>query len=195
MHVSNHSLALALARARSWRQRRPARASLRFPRLRSPPPRPEDARDRRTRRNRRSVDDPLPAGRSRRVRVTGAAPSGRAVQLCAETPARTASGRGRRPGRLRARRSERRRVQVNEARFTTWVYTITRNLCIDQLRKRALRKHPSLDQEKPGEEGDGPTLGEQTADPRTSVEREASGSELKRADRQGGGEALPGGAT
>jgi RNA polymerase sigma-70 factor (ECF subfamily) len=67
----------------------------------------------------------------------------------------------------------------HEARFTTWVYTITRNLCIDQLRKRALRKHPSLDQGKPGEEGDGPTLGEQTADVRASVEREATGAELK----------------
>jgi RNA polymerase sigma-70 factor (ECF subfamily) len=66
----------------------------------------------------------------------------------------------------------------HEARFTTWVYTITRNLCIDQLRKRALRKHPSLDQAG-GEEGDGPTLGEQTADPRASVEREATGTELK----------------
>jgi RNA polymerase sigma-70 factor, ECF subfamily len=66
----------------------------------------------------------------------------------------------------------------HEARFTTWVYTITRNLCIDQLRKRALRKHPSLDQAS-GEEGDGPTLGELTADPRASVEREATGSELK----------------
>ena len=66
----------------------------------------------------------------------------------------------------------------HEARFTTWVYTITRNLCIDHLRKRALRKHPSLDESK-GEEGDGPTLGEQTADPRASVEREATGTELK----------------
>ena len=66
----------------------------------------------------------------------------------------------------------------HEARFTTWVYTITRNLCIDHLRKRALRKHPSLDQAG-GEEGDGPTLGEQTADPRASVEREATSSELK----------------
>jgi RNA polymerase sigma-70 factor (ECF subfamily) len=66
----------------------------------------------------------------------------------------------------------------HEARFTTWVYTITRNLCIDQLRKRALRKHPSLDQAR-GEDGDGPTLGEQTADPRASVEREATGTELK----------------
>ena len=66
----------------------------------------------------------------------------------------------------------------HEARFTTWVYTITRNLCIDHMRKRALRKHPSLDEAK-GEDGDGPTLGEQTADPRASVEREATGSELK----------------
>jgi len=70
----------------------------------------------------------------------------------------------------------------HEARFTTWVYTITRNLCIDQLRKRALRKHPSLDESRGhgnGQEGDGPTLGEQTADPRASVEREATGTELK----------------
>jgi RNA polymerase sigma-70 factor (ECF subfamily) len=66
----------------------------------------------------------------------------------------------------------------HEARFTTWVYTITRNLCIDHLRKRALRKHPSLDESR-GEEGDGPTLGEQTADPKASVEREATGTELK----------------
>ena len=66
----------------------------------------------------------------------------------------------------------------HEARFTTWVYTITRNLCIDHLRKKALRKHPSLDESR-GEEGDGPTLGEQTADPRASVEREATGTELK----------------
>jgi RNA polymerase sigma-70 factor (ECF subfamily) len=66
----------------------------------------------------------------------------------------------------------------HEARFTTWVYTITRNLCIDHLRKRALRKHPSLDESR-GEEGEGPTLGEQTADPRASVERAATGSELQ----------------
>jgi RNA polymerase sigma-70 factor (ECF subfamily) len=67
----------------------------------------------------------------------------------------------------------------HEARFTTWLYTITRNLCIDQLRKRALRKHASLDEARRGEEGDGPTLGEQTADARASVEREATGTELK----------------
>jgi RNA polymerase sigma-70 factor (ECF subfamily) len=67
----------------------------------------------------------------------------------------------------------------HEARFTTWLYTITRNLCIDQMRKRALRKHASLDEARHGEEGDGPTLGEQTADTRASVEREATGTELK----------------
>jgi len=68
----------------------------------------------------------------------------------------------------------------HEARFTTWLYTITRNICIDQLRKKALRKHPSLDQpSQTGEDGDGPTLGEQTPDPRASVEREATGTELK----------------
>jgi RNA polymerase sigma-70 factor (ECF subfamily) len=67
----------------------------------------------------------------------------------------------------------------HEARFTTWVYTITRNLCIDQMRKRALRKHASLDEPRGGEDGEGPTLGEQTADSRASVEREATGSEIK----------------
>ena len=70
----------------------------------------------------------------------------------------------------------------HEARFTTWVYTITRNLCIDHLRKGALRKHPSLDEQRRsgnGGEAEGPTLGEQTADPRASVEREATGTELK----------------
>jgi RNA polymerase sigma-70 factor (ECF subfamily) len=67
----------------------------------------------------------------------------------------------------------------HEARFSTWLYTIARNLCIDHMRKSALRKHPSLDEAKRGDDGDGPTLGEQTADTRASVEREVTGSELK----------------
>ena len=66
-----------------------------------------------------------------------------------------------------------------DARFTTWVYTITRNLCIDQARKRAVRKHLSLDESK-GEEKNGATLGEQTADPRANVERNASATELQK---------------
>jgi RNA polymerase sigma-70 factor (ECF subfamily) len=69
----------------------------------------------------------------------------------------------------------------HEARFTTWVYTILRNLCIDQLRRRALRRHPSLDEPRTvhSSEEDGPTLLDQTADKRASVEREATRTELK----------------
>ncbi|MCL2777233.1 MAG: RNA polymerase sigma factor [Polyangiaceae bacterium] len=71
-----------------------------------------------------------------------------------------------------------------EARFTTWVYTITRNLCIDQLRQRAVRKHMSLDEPKSdGKNGATlATVGDQTADPRAhaDAERNASATELKR---------------
>ncbi len=67
----------------------------------------------------------------------------------------------------------------HEARFSTWLYTIARNLCIDQMRKHALRRHPSLDEPKRAEEGDGPTLGEQTADSRANVERAALSGEIR----------------
>lgn len=67
----------------------------------------------------------------------------------------------------------------HEARFSTWLYTIARNLCIDQTRKRALRRHPSLDEPKKAEEGDGPTLGEQTADSKASVERAVVSLEIR----------------
>jgi RNA polymerase sigma-70 factor (ECF subfamily) len=67
----------------------------------------------------------------------------------------------------------------HEARFSTWLYTIARNLCIDQIRKRALRRHPSLDEPKRTEESDGPTLGEQTADARANVERAAVSVEIR----------------
>lgn len=69
-----------------------------------------------------------------------------------------------------------------EARFSTWLYTIARNLCIDQMRKRAHRRHPSLDEPRSrsaATEGDGPTLGEQTADSRANVERAAVAVEIR----------------
>lgn len=69
----------------------------------------------------------------------------------------------------------------HSARFSTWVYTIARNLCIDQLRKAQLRRHPSLDQPSgPGSDEEGPTLGERMADdhPDRTVDRAAIGREL-----------------
>ncbi|HEX3771622.1 MAG TPA: RNA polymerase sigma factor [Polyangiaceae bacterium] len=65
------------------------------------------------------------------------------------------------------------------AKFTTWLYTIARNLCIDASRKRALRNHPSLDESRRDDDGDGPTLGERTADGRANVERAAVAVEIR----------------
>jgi RNA polymerase sigma-70 factor (ECF subfamily) len=67
----------------------------------------------------------------------------------------------------------------HEARFTTWLYTIARNLCIDHLRKQVLRKHPSLDGAQSSQDEGGPTLGERTADVRANVERDATAGELR----------------
>jgi RNA polymerase sigma-70 factor, ECF subfamily len=67
----------------------------------------------------------------------------------------------------------------HEARFSTWLYTIARNLCIDHIRKHALRRHPSLDEPKRSGESEGPSLGDQTADSRANVERAAVGGEIR----------------
>jgi RNA polymerase sigma-70 factor, ECF subfamily len=68
----------------------------------------------------------------------------------------------------------------HEARFLTWLYTIARNLCIDQLRKSAHRRHASLDQPL-GDNPDGQTLIESISDPnpQTSAERSALSSEVR----------------
>jgi RNA polymerase sigma-70 factor (ECF subfamily) len=65
------------------------------------------------------------------------------------------------------------------SRFSTWIYTIARNLCIDQMRKRSLRNHPSLDEPQRERAGDGPTLGDRTADGRANVERAAASIEIR----------------
>lgn len=44
-----------------------------------------------------------------------------------------------------------------KAKFTTWLYTIARNQCIDALRKASHRRHPSLDQPQ-GADPEGRTL-------------------------------------
>jgi RNA polymerase sigma-70 factor (ECF subfamily) len=67
----------------------------------------------------------------------------------------------------------------HEARFTTWVYSIARNLCIDHLRKMSLRRHPSLDQAS-GKDKDGPTLGERVADehPSAAADRQVMSADI-----------------
>jgi RNA polymerase sigma-70 factor (ECF subfamily) len=67
----------------------------------------------------------------------------------------------------------------HEARFSTWLFTIARNSCIDQQRKAALRQHPSLDQ-TPSNDTNGAPLIEQLADKhhRSSVERTVLDSEV-----------------
>jgi RNA polymerase sigma-70 factor, ECF subfamily len=65
------------------------------------------------------------------------------------------------------------------ARFSTWLYSIARNLCIDQMRRRALRRHPSLDEGERAGEGDGTSLAERTPDRRTHGERAAADFEIR----------------
>lgn len=66
----------------------------------------------------------------------------------------------------------------HEARFTTWVYTIARNLCVDHFRKMSLRNHDSLDQPKSSERS---PLGDRTRHPTIDgdVERSALSHELR----------------
>lgn len=67
------------------------------------------------------------------------------------------------------------------SKFTTWAYTVARNLCIDHSRKAALRKHPSLD-EPAGhrDSGEGRAPADVIADPKAQVDRSAIGHELQR---------------
>ncbi|MEZ4224104.1 MAG: RNA polymerase sigma factor [Polyangiaceae bacterium] len=68
----------------------------------------------------------------------------------------------------------------HEARFSTWLYTIARNLSVDQLRKAKHRRHPSLDQPA-GASTEGRPLGEAVADAHhsASVERVASSNQMR----------------
>ena len=65
----------------------------------------------------------------------------------------------------------------HESRFSTWIFAITRNLCIDELRKSKHRNHPSLDD--PGSSGQ--PLGEKIdgGKPALDGEHGASNNELR----------------
>jgi len=69
----------------------------------------------------------------------------------------------------------------NEARFSTWLYSIVRNLCVDQEQRRQHRRHASLDDTKPeADRQPSRPLSELVADghPRASVERSVVSSQV-----------------
>src|SRR3972149_1791555 len=67
-----------------------------------------------------------------------------------------------------------------QAKFTTWLYTIARNLCVDAARRGKHRRAYSLDAPMSAHEGkDGATLLDVTSDPQQAgVDRQVIGNEL-----------------
>lgn len=63
----------------------------------------------------------------------------------------------------------------HESRFSTWVFAITRNLCIDELRKGRHRSHASLD----ASTGETPPLMDRLSNADLGPERNALGGELQ----------------
>jgi RNA polymerase sigma-70 factor (ECF subfamily) len=63
-----------------------------------------------------------------------------------------------------------------DAKFSTWLYTIARNLCIDHQRKMKFRRHASLYQQAPGS---AQTWAEKTPNPGPSTEALAAGRMMK----------------
>lgn len=63
-----------------------------------------------------------------------------------------------------------------DAKFSTWLYAIARNVCVDHQRKMRYRAHDSLDTTQPGS---GQTAGERIANPGPSAEQLAMGTLLK----------------
>jgi RNA polymerase sigma-70 factor (ECF subfamily) len=65
-----------------------------------------------------------------------------------------------------------------KARFTTWVYTIARNLCVDSARKESYRQTESLEAPA-GAEEDGRMLAEVLPDENAAPDRAAHNSRLR----------------
>ena len=78
-----------------------------------------------------------------------------------------------------ARVLERSREFEGKSKFSTWVYTIARNLCIDHSRRMKHRRHRSLDAPLGGDEGGAPSLLDHTPNPSPETDRRASAERLR----------------
>lgn len=65
------------------------------------------------------------------------------------------------------------------SKFSTWLYTIARNLCIDTSRKMVFRRHRSLDAPLRSDEAEGATLLDRVASTVPAADREAIGQDLQ----------------
>ena len=67
------------------------------------------------------------------------------------------------------------------SKFSTWLYRITRNLCVDRLRRMSHRKTVSLDQPGDPDGRDDRSLSERVEDPSGDVERQVVHGRLREA--------------
>jgi RNA polymerase sigma-70 factor (ECF subfamily) len=68
----------------------------------------------------------------------------------------------------------------HEASFSTWLYTITRSLCVDELRKHGDQRHHAADPPSPAMTDPAPLIdGGPNSDPSSSVDRTAATSEVQ----------------
>jgi RNA polymerase sigma-70 factor (ECF subfamily) len=65
------------------------------------------------------------------------------------------------------------------SKFSTWLYTIARNLCIDDSRKMVFRRHKSLDAPSRPDDDSAPSLLERTAGSEPGVDRQTIAKDLK----------------
>ncbi len=67
------------------------------------------------------------------------------------------------------------------AKFTTWVYAIARNLCVDESRRARFRDHQSLDTQRQGKDGDaGPNLLSRMPAPQVPTDEAAEAPTLRK---------------
>ncbi len=66
-----------------------------------------------------------------------------------------------------------------ESKFSTWLYAIARNLCIDDRRREVFRRGPSLDQAMGNDDEDGPSLLDTVQDRGALADENAFGREIQ----------------